>query len=99
MLDRPYADGDREDRDEDEGDEDQCPEVPVILEVVAREHFKDQQQQLQEQADDHGLVVHLAIALVPVLWMRPPHVAAHHGSNDDHKLPDPEGKKHDPVVP
>lgn len=65
VLDCPDAHGNGEDRDEDERYKDESPEVPIILKVVTGKHLKDEEQQLQEQADDHCLVMDLAIPFIP----------------------------------
>lgn len=63
MLDGPDAHGDAHDGNEDEWDEYEYPEMTSSLQLVTDQQLEHEEDQVQRQADEHGLVVHIRLTL------------------------------------
>ena len=74
MPDTPDTDGNRYDADKDQRDEDQDPHVSPSIKVVSGEKLKHEQQEVNCQADQHGLVLNVFLCVQSGLGPPPPHI-------------------------
>lgn len=71
IFDGPHTDADGDYGDEHEGNEHEDPGVVSLLQIVAREQLKHQQQEMQARTDDHRLVLDVAVTLDPEKYRGP----------------------------
>lgn len=69
------------------------------LEFVADKELEHEQNEVEGEGDEHGLVVDVGVALETSVGVSPPNVTAHRCSQDHHALPKPYWTKHRPVTP
>ena len=63
MPDTPDTDGNRYDADKHQGNENQDPHVSPCIKVVSSEKLKHEEQQVDCQADEHGLVLDVLLCV------------------------------------
>ena len=74
VSDTPNTDGNGDDADKHKWDEDQDPHVSPGIEVVSSEELEHEQQEVNCQADQHGLVLNIFFCIQPGLRPPPPHI-------------------------
>lgn len=95
----PHAGGHGHGGDEEEGHEDQQPEVGPPLHPVAHQDLEHEQQQVDAHSDQHGFELHAGLALGAVARVSGPNARAHGGARDDQQLPQPYRGEDGPVAP
>ena len=65
MPDTPHTDGNGYDAHKNQGDENKDPHVPSGIQVVSSEKLKHEEQEVDCQANQHGLVLDVLLCVKP----------------------------------
>lgn len=99
VLDGPHARTHAGHATEDERDEHEHPQVIAGAETVAGQELEHEQDEVQGQADEHRLELHVRVGLDAVVGVPAPADGPHHGPQRRNQLPEPEGGKDRPYRP
>ena len=101
----PDTDGDGDHADEDQRDKDEDPHVPVDattgpgVKIVSAEELEHEEEEVDGEADEHGLVLDVLLRVQPGLRPPPPDVRADGCSSNCDAFPDPERDEDRPPWP
>ena len=73
--------------------------MPSGVEVIGCEELEHEEEQVDRETDEHGLVLEVLLIVEPGLRSPPPHVAPDTGPGDGDTFPDPERKEDGPPGP